>query len=128
MPLLPPSMSDYQSQTLPSRGKQARRRSTETSLTRKLDIAEKEPTLPRADSTHRIDHAPQNTKLIHRSSMNYVLGGNPMKTPPPLGVHSSSLSPAPGQDELDGLGEAIAMEKCSKSSVTSFSSTSKCLQ
>ena len=74
------------------------------------------------DSAHRINRSPQNTKLIHRSSMNYVIGGNQKKTPP-------ILPPSGGLDETDGAaGDALLIEGvCSKSSITSASSTSKFL-
>ena len=123
--LMPPSMAEYQSQTLPLRGKQARRRHTETALmSRKLDALEVyvDDRAPRdhirpmsTDSTHRINRSPQNTKLVHRSSMNYVI--SPKKTSP-TSVTSGGL------DETDGGDMALMDGVCSKTSVTSVSSTS----
>lgn len=129
VPLLPPSMTEYQSQTLPLRGKKAKRRHTETALlTRNLDVVEvynvdsgvqRDYARPMStDSAHRINRSPLNTKLVHRSSMNYVI--SPNKTPP-ISVASGGL------DETDGAtgGDAGLMDGvCSKTSITSVSSTS----
>ena len=64
--------------------------------------------------------------------MNYVMGGAQTKTPPPLSVvPASSLSPTSGLDDTDGAtalgggGEVATGEGCSRSSITSFSSTSE---
>ena len=124
--LLPPSVAEYQSQTLPLRGKKARRRHTETALlARNLEPIEvyvddkvlRDYARPMStDSAHRINRSPQNTKLVHRSSMNYVI--SPKKTPP-----SSAVSG--GLDETDS-GDVLLMDgACSKTSATSVSSTSK---
>ena len=120
--LLPPSMGDYQSQTLPSRGKLARRRTMDT-LASKTDG---DHTLQRASSTHRINRSPQNTMLVHRDSMNYVTSdGGHVKSRPSSITPMTPVTPMIPFDEVDGIGELTMPEVCSKSSVTSFSSTSK---
>ena len=144
MSLLPPSLMEYQTQTLPTRGKLTRRvtdnnfsDTTRTARARPSTISscsQEAVTPSRTDSLLRqkANRSPENIRLIHRRSMNFSLLSafnqanlNSIPQSPTSDSESSSLA----HDEADGNGrenvEDRSLSRLSASTMVSCESDSR---